>query len=127
MTHIKEIIDIEMESEYLGRTMRNDNWNCDHWTVTFYYNGRSVSTDFYMGIGLEGREPELYDVLDSLFSDRDLFNDIEDALDLVANYEFSPEGARKAYPELKYVVAQLEFLFDNEIDIVEEHVKEQMM
>jgi len=50
----------------------NPEWmEADGWTCKLRYQGRQMTFPFYMGMGLNGREPGLDDVLHCLLSDWD--------------------------------------------------------
>lgn len=64
----------------------------DEWSVTLEYQGRKVMVPYFMGFGLEHREPAAREVLDSLCSDA---NAGEMAFEEFLN-EFGYENAREA-------------------------------
>jgi hypothetical protein len=67
---ILSILDeISFENEYVGRITKDNNWHADQWDCVIEYNGSRFSFPFYMGIGLNGKDPEKIDVLDSLLND----------------------------------------------------------
>jgi len=50
----------------------------DPWTVTLKYQGRQLTVPFYMGRGLEGREPDCEEVMGSLLMDDPADSTFED-------------------------------------------------
>lgn len=75
----------------------------DHWTVGLRHqeSGRTMTIDFYMGTGHNGKRPTEYDVLTCMFSDASLCAEYGYDLDewfTSLGYE-KPSEARKAMTE----------------------------
>lgn len=63
-----------------------DGREADAWTVTLTYDGRTMTTPYYMGLGLEGTAPTATDVLSSLFADASLYGECGDDPDAWREY-----------------------------------------
>ena len=71
---------LPVKIEYMGETVRDNNWACDQWLVTIGNNLGYWSTDYFTGLGhrtkpkqqwVEPRpvKPKIADVMYSLFMD----------------------------------------------------------
>jgi hypothetical protein len=73
MTTLDQFIGDTKITMTVSRTDHNpsmtDTADMDHWRVTLKRNGKQMSLVFSMGYGLNGAEPTVADVLDSLASD----------------------------------------------------------
>jgi hypothetical protein len=80
---------------------RGESWKdrSDHWRVTILADGKSIDIDYWTGIGLRPRVPDLRDVLCTLASDCqteiELPRDTGDALDVLMT-EYGCERASDA-------------------------------
>lgn len=73
MMEFKERVDslkIKATATYGNRgPVADDMENMDPWTVVLRYGKKRLTVPFFMGVGHNGKEPDVYDVLSCLVSD----------------------------------------------------------
>lgn len=70
---------LPVKIDYVGETVRDDNWKCDQWRIQLTSKAGFWSTDYFTGMGLrtksdswgktKPKKPAVADVLYSLFMD----------------------------------------------------------
>jgi hypothetical protein len=114
---------VNMNSEYMGRV---EEWGqkMDLWKVVLKYKGKRFTVPFYMGIGYDGREPELGNVLDSLFRDTQVSDYNFDDFVKEFGYENDNKLGKEGYASCLKNTKGLKRLFGNEFDKAYEHFLE---
>lgn len=70
-----DIESMPMLIQYIGQTVRDNNWHCDEWRITLQNKHGSWSTGYFTGLGHRNKKtnkvvkPSKASILESLFSD----------------------------------------------------------
>lgn len=98
MTTMKErIAEAQITSKVEAGAPYNPEFpDSDDWTVTLRRGRHFMKVPFYMGRGLNGREPSVEDVLDSLCLDASGYVDAQDFEDWCSQYGYDSDS-RKAH------------------------------
>lgn len=116
---------VNMSVEY-GAPANETFKNSDGWTCTIEYKGNSMEIPFYKGSGHNGSEPELEEVLNCLFSDAySVLNasDFEDWANELG-YDTDSRQAEKIYKECLKIAEQLENVFGEDFETINELVQD---
>lgn len=105
---------IDFGIKYVGRTVRDDNWQCDEWECTIEIDDQNYVIPYYMGIGHSGEEPEMEDVLDCLLSDARAGEMTFDEFCNEFGYDNDSIKILNAYKECKKTADKLSHLFSVE-------------
>lgn len=85
---------ITLRTRYDGTHVDDDGWTHDLYRVTLRCDGRSMSTEYRMGMGHAGRRPKVWEVLSSLVDDAASADQTFD--DWCADYGYDTDS-RRAY------------------------------
>lgn len=122
-TQIQEIKVPTMTLKYHGfNTTSNENMKGMHdYTVTLRYEGRKMQTQFHTGSAWT-KEPTLYDVLNSLFSDADAGINYENVEDFAEDFGYDVhswedvKNTKKIFNACKRISESMKRLFNVDND-----------
>lgn len=98
-------------------------WEHDAWICHLEYDGRQIKVPFGMGIGLDGKAPDLFLVLDACF--RDAYANDTSYSDWCWEYgydDWDPENL-KTYESCAEGGRQLRFLFGEDYEKIKEEIE----
>jgi hypothetical protein len=87
--------DLTLSVRHKGRVVDADKWEHDAWAVTLRGPNGKLATTFRMGTGHNGKLPECAEVLDSLASDANAYDNARDFADFAAEFGYDTDS-RKA-------------------------------
>jgi hypothetical protein len=100
---IETLESLPINIDYVGETVRDDDWQCDQWRVTISSKAGFWSTDYFTGLGLRTKpraswdkpnpkKPKVADVLHSLITDASAAD--ENFHEWCANFGYSDDSIK---------------------------------
>jgi hypothetical protein len=100
---IETLESLPINIDYVGETVRDNNWQCDQWRVTISSKAGFWSTDYFTGLGLrtephaswdkpKPKKPKIADVLYSLITDASAAD--ENFHEWCANFGYSDDSIK---------------------------------
>lgn len=126
MTKASVMKAVTMTTEY-GAPFNETFPNSDGWTCVLKYKGKQYTVHYYMGYGLNGKEPRKKDVLESLLLDASGYDNAKNYEDFADEFGYDPDSRKgeKVYNACGKVSKNMHRLFTkDELSALWEEVQE---